>query len=221
MNRILVRAQVSRTHAPVFYKPGIVFSMMVIVLALEEDGEFALIQSNLFESWLDTFSSSLKNDRRFTPSDSFENFPFPASCGAANEVGNAYYRHRQQLMLGRQEGLTNIYNRFHDPDDAVKDIQQLRDLHVELDKAVAAAYGWDDLKLGHDFHQTKQGLRFTICDPARREVLTRLLKLNHVRYAEEVAAGLHDKKKPKAPESKRGRKAKSPPPTGSLFEVDP
>ena len=29
-------------------------------------------------------------------------------------------------------------------------------------------------------------------------MLTRLLKLNHARYAEEVAAGLHEKKKPAA-----------------------
>ena len=64
-----------------------------------------------------------------------------------------------------------------------------------MDKAVAAAYGWEDLDLGHGFHQTKQGTRFTISEAARREVLARLLKLNHERYAEEVAQGLHEKRK--------------------------
>ena len=59
---------------------------------------------------------------------------------------------------------------------------------------VAAAYGWSDLNLGHGFHETKQGVRFTISEPARREVLQRLLKLNHERYAEEVQQGLHCKK---------------------------
>ena len=43
------------------------------------------------------------------------------------------------------------------------------------------------------FHQTKQGLRYTISEPARREVLARLLKLNHERYAEEGKQGLHGK----------------------------
>ena len=43
-------------------------------------------------------------------------------------------------------------------------------------------------------------LRFTIHEAARRQVLSRLLELNHARYAEEVAAGLHEKKK-----GKRGR----------------
>jgi|GEM_PF-2589810 len=37
-------------------------------------------------------------------------------------------------------------------------------------------------------------LRLTISEPARCEVLQRLLKLNHERYAEEVKQGLHGKK---------------------------
>ena len=104
-----------------------------------------------------------------------------------------YHEHRRHIMLTRQEGLTKTYNRFHDPDETADDIQKLRELHVEMDNAVAAAYGWTDLDLGHGFHETKQGVRFTISEPARREVLARLLKLNHERYAEEVKQGLHDK----------------------------
>ena len=100
-------------------------------------------------------------------------------------------------MLARQEGLTKTYNRFHDPDELAEDIQKLRELHVEMDNAVASAYGWTDLDLGHGFHETKQGIRYTISEPARREVLARLLKLNHERYAEEVKQGLHEKGKKK------------------------
>ena len=36
-------------------------------------------------------------------------------------------------------------------------------------------------------HETKQGLRYTISEAARREVLDRLLALNHQRHAEEEA----------------------------------
>ena len=124
-------------------------------------------------------------------------------------------------MLSRQEGLTKTYNRFHNPDESAADIQTLRDLHVEMDKAVAAAYGWDDLDLGHGFHETKQGTRFTISESARREVLARLLKLNHERYAEEVAQGLHDKKgKAKAPKAGKGRKSKASSGGAPLFGDD-
>jgi hypothetical protein len=64
-----------------------------------------------------------------------------------------------------------------------------------MDRAVAAAYGWTDLDLGHGFHETEQGTRFTIRESARREVLSRLLKLNYERHAEEVKQGLHQKGK--------------------------
>ena len=117
-------------------------------------------------------------------------------------------------MLDRNEGLTKIYNRFHDSDESSDDIQKLRQLHVEMDHAVAAAYGWTDLNLDHGFHETKQGIRYTISEAARREVLARLLKLNHERYAEEVKQGLHEKK-PKATKSKKGAKAETS--TGPAF----
>lgn len=76
-----------------------------------------------------------------------------------------------------------------------------------MDNAVAAAYGWDDLDLDHDFHETAQGLRYTISEAARREVLGRLLELNHARYEAEVLAGLHEKGGKKG--SRQGAKAQS------------
>ena len=145
----------------------------------------------------------------YSSSDCFDTFPFPRSesCGPA---GEKYSIARGTVMLERQEGLTKTYNRFHDPDETSADIQKLRELHVEMDQAVAAAYGWTDLDLGHGFHETKQGVRFTISEPARREVLQRLLKLNHERYAEEVAAGLHGKSAKNPSRTGRGRKKKDP-----------
>ena len=69
-----------------------------------------------------------------------------------------------------------------------EDIATFRTLHVEMDHAVAAAYGWSDLALDHGFHETKQGVRFTVSPTARQEILDRLLELNHARYAAEQAA---------------------------------
>ena len=111
-------------------------------------------------------------------------------------------------MQARQQGLTKTYNRFHDRGEQSADIARLRALHADMDQAVAAAYGWSDLDLGHGFHPTKQGERYTLSETARRTVLDRLLVLNHERYAEELKAGLHDKgakkgngkKKPATPE---------------------
>jgi hypothetical protein len=52
----------------------------------------------------------------------------------------------------------------------------------------------DDLDLGHGFHETAQGVRYTIHPAARDAVLDRLLQLNQERYEEEVRAGLHEGK---------------------------
>ena len=65
-------------------------------------------------------------------------------------------------MRIRNEGLTKVYNRFHNPKEDAEDIRKLRGLHVEMDHAVTAAYGWSDLDLGHGFHETKQGIRYTL-----------------------------------------------------------
>ncbi len=125
-----------------------------------------------------------------------------------NRIGQRYYKHRQSIMLARQEGLTKTYNRFHNPVEAAENIVKLRELHKEMDEAVARTYGWDYLELGHGFHEMKQGLRYTISEEVRREVLGRLLKLNHERYAEEEALGLHEKgaKKGKGKQATKGSK---------------
>ena len=78
--------------------------------------------------------------------------------------------------------------------------------------AVAAAYDWTDLDLEHGFHETKQGIRYTVSQTARREILDRLLALNHERHEEEVKKGLHEKAKPKSKSAgKRSKKGGSGP----------
>lgn len=145
---------------------------------------------------------------QYTPSDCFDTFPFPTDTNTLNDIGERYYTHRQSIMLRRQEGLTKTYNRFHDPAESAPDIVALRELHRELDEAVACAYGWQDLSLQHGFHQTKQGTRYTISEEARREVLDRLLLLNHERHEQELQAGLFEKgTKGKAAKGGKTRKA--------------
>jgi hypothetical protein len=90
-------------------------------------------------------------------------------------------------MLTRKSGLTKVFNAFNAENESSSDIQSLRCLHTKMDQAVVAAYGWEDLELAHGFHETKQGVRFTISQEARREILQRLLKLNHERFELETA----------------------------------
>lgn len=86
---------------------------------------------------------------------------------------------------------------FH---EAIQGILKLRELHVQMDEAVLDAYGWNDIALRHDFYEVdylpeKDRIRYTIHPDARKEVLKRLLELNHKIHEEEVKAGLWEKKK--------------------------
>jgi hypothetical protein len=84
-------------------------------------------------------------------------------------------------------------------EDAVAGIIKLRELHVEMDNAVLEAYTWQDIDLRHDFYEVdylpeNDRVRYTIHPDARKEVLKRLLDLNHRIHEEEVKEGLWAKK---------------------------
>jgi hypothetical protein len=172
----------------------VIFSHAVNVLVFEGFSYFAAVQSSIHLCWARRYSSTMKGDLRYTTTDCFETYPFPAITQSTEKIGEAYYSYRLQLANEKVIGMTNLYHLMHEGSEDHA-ICQLRSLHVEMDNAVAAAYGWSDLILDHGFHETKQGIRYTISEAARREVLQRLLKLNHERYAEEVKQGLHGKKK--------------------------
>jgi hypothetical protein len=182
-------------HALCFAPIQNVFSDLIVVFGFDDWQSFAVLQSDIHREWALTYGSTLETRSRYTKARCFDTFPMPNPSLPTEGSGNRYAAHRSDTMLAREEGLTKIYNRFHNPKETTEDIRRLRELHIEMDHAVAAAYGWTDLDLGHGFHETKQGVRYTLSEAARREVLGRLLKLNHERYAEEVAQGLHDKGK--------------------------
>lgn len=79
---------------------------------------------------------------------------------------------------------------------AINGVVKLRELHREIDEAVLAAYGWTDIKLQHDFYEVdylpeNDRVRYTIHPDARKEILKRLLELNHQYFEEEAKQGLH------------------------------
>ncbi|MGP8281390.1 MAG: Eco57I restriction-modification methylase domain-containing protein [Desulfomonilaceae bacterium] len=215
MERVLVRAQTANLHSVAFVSPDIVYAHKIVAFPLVKYKELSVIQSNFHNVWLNQYASTLRTDISYTPSDCFETVPFPESLESLEEIGGRYYTHRQSIMLERWEGLTKTYNRFHKRDEDSSDITELRRLHEEMDHDVAAAYGWTDLDLAHGFHETKQGIRYTVSEPARREILDRLLALNHERHEEEVKKGLHEKDRPKSKSAgKRSKKGGA----GPLFD---
>lgn len=94
---------------------------------------------------------------------------------------------------------------------AISGIIELRKLHKEMDELVLTAYGWSDeagdenpLDLAHDFYEVdylpeNDRIRYTISPEARKEVLERLLLLNHKIHAEEEKAANNTLNKPVKP----------------------
>jgi len=203
------RSKVANLHSIGQIDTSTIPSEQVVVFAFDSYSWFGVLQSSFHEVWARQYAGTLRTDLRYSVGDCFETFPRPLEVECVEGIGGRYYEHRSRVMHVRREGMTKTYSRFHNSEETSADIQEFRNLHVEMDQAVAAAYGWVDLDLGHGFHETKQGVRFTISEPARCEVLQRLLKLNHERYAEEVRQGLHDKKFPKAAGKKGGGRKKS------------
>ena len=150
----------------------------------------AVLSSSIHWVWAVKYSSTLETRVNYAPSDVFETFPrshlAEASERALEAIGRTLDEERREIMLRRELGLTRLYNRVNDPtlaDSADPDVARLRVIHRELDEAVMAAYGWDDVPLDHGFHTYRKMTRWTISPAARVEVLDRLLALNHERAA--------------------------------------
>ncbi len=218
MERVLVMTRVTKYVAPAFVDDSVVFSEQTVLFATDSMCEFSILNTTLFGEWAAQQSSSMGVTMRFTPTDCFETFPFPSNEDryALRHMGERYHSLRAEIMRDDEVGLTQLYNRFHDPDESDSRIEELRDLHRQIDEAVAEAYGWSDLDLEHDFHEVgylpkNDRIRFTISEKARIEVLRRLARLNKERYEEEVAQGFHAGKKAtkkKTAPKKKNRKAK-------------
>jgi hypothetical protein len=101
-------------------------------------------------------------------------------------------------------------------EEAVTGVENLRQLHVEMDEAVLAAYGWHEdteewgpaIDLRHDFYEVdylpeNDRVRYTLHPDARREILKRLLLLNHQRAGEEGNEGTSPKPKKSSPKAKK------------------
>lgn len=210
LKQTLVTASTSKYLNFVFKPTTIVFSNATAVIAMEEYKQFAIMQSSIFFYWLVKNTSTMGSSTlRFSPTDCFENFPFPNNdlINILTTIGEKYYTKRKEIQVSNLIGFTDLYNEFNSNLTEKTDIVELRQLHKQMDEAVLDAYGWrkDTEKWGkaidmrHDFYEVdylpeNDRVRYTIHPDARKEVLKRLLLLNHERYEEEIMQGLHKKK---------------------------
>ena len=233
LEQVLANSSVSHWLQMAFLPADMVYSHALVVYPLQTFAAFCALQSRPHEVWARFFGSSLEERLRYTPSDCFETFPFPAVWETLPDLeaaGETYYKFRAELMVENDEGMTKTYNRFNDPDESDSRIIRLRELHAEMDRAVLNAYGWNDISVECEFHldyeidedtwgDKKKPYRFRWPNQVRDEVLGRLLELNAVRAAAEDREG--QRASGSAPSNRKERPSRSASPaqdSGTLFE---
>ncbi|MEM7579715.1 MAG: DNA methyltransferase [Cyanobacteria bacterium P01_A01_bin.80] len=238
LERVLVISRISNSYAFTFLPQGMVYNEKIVIFAFQTDNTFCLLQSRIHEIWVRFFSSTFKDDLQYTPSICFETFPFPENWETNPKLeaaGKEYYEYRAELMVRNNQGLTETYNRFHNPEENHSEIIKLRELHTQMDKAVLEAYGWTDIPTECEFlldyedeeddnltpspspyqgegrkKQKKKPYRYRWNEETHDEVLARLLELNQKRADAEVMGGkTKGKKKGKAKGKKKTGKGKS------------
>jgi hypothetical protein len=182
LDRILVVALVSRTVMPVIVPTGQVFSHMLGVFASGDLAQAALLSSGVHYAWALAHASSLKGDLRYTPSDVYETMPQPTVTDRMRAAGMTLDSLRREVMIQKKIGLTKLYRDVHDRTVHDRRVAELRSAHREIDEVTVEAYGWTDLNLDHDFHESRQGCRFGTGMATRIEIVDRLLEINHAQH---------------------------------------
>lgn len=185
----------------------------LIVMAMEDDSILGVLQSRAHELWAVSLGTSLEDRPRYTPTTTFETFPFPNGsipialsrsatrgrlenriASAAAELDELRERwlsppdlgeHCQETVAGyparliprsvgaveqlKKRTLTNLYNERP---------RWLSDAHRDLDRAVAAAYGWPEMLADR---AQPDNLDKADRAAAEEEILGRLFDLNQQR----------------------------------------
>jgi type II restriction/modification system DNA methylase subunit YeeA len=168
LKRFIVTARVAKHRLFTWVEASVIPDSQLIVIASEEDYFLGILHSKLHELWALRMGTSLEDRPRYTPTSTFETFPFPWAPRQAPiddpkvqliaEVTRELIESRNNWLKPtdanaeelRERTLTNLYNQRP---------TWLDNAHKKLDKAVFAAYGWPD------------GL-------SNEEILERLLGLN-------------------------------------------
>jgi type II restriction/modification system DNA methylase subunit YeeA len=199
LKRFIVTAEVSKHRAFSWMEKGVCPDKNLVVIARDDDTIFGILHSRFHEAWALRLGTSLEDRPRYTPTTTFETFPFPegltpnipatdyesdpraqriaAAAKRLDELRRAWLnppdlveivpevvpgypdrilpKDEKAAAILKERTLTNLYNQRP---------QWLADAHAELDRAVAAAYGWPE-------------------DISTEEALAQLLELNLSRAA--------------------------------------
>jgi len=151
--------------------------------------EFSVMQSSIHEVWVRQQSGKLDQRLAYNLSKGFATFPWPDNM-PDSVAGREFFEERSLYCNAHGVCLTDFYNSLHDVTKSNKGLNDLRALFVQMDLEVAKSYGWSDLAFEHGFHDVSylpkgDRRRFTVSEEARRDIISRLSRLNLARRKSE------------------------------------
>ena len=151
MTRYIATPRVSKHRLFIWVSKEVIADSATVAIARDDDYFFGVLHSKLHEIWALKQGTSLEDRPRYTPTSTFETFPFPWAPGqepkedprvqaiaqAAKELVEQRDRWLNAEGLSdaekKKRTLTNLYNARPTWLDLA---------HKRLDEAVFAAYGW-------------------------------------------------------------------------------
>ncbi|WP_433223413.1 Eco57I restriction-modification methylase domain-containing protein [Microtetraspora malaysiensis] len=184
LHHVLALSRVGNTLMPARVPAGrTVFSEATVIFALDDFGSLAFLSSSAHVSWVIRWTSTMRTDIRYAPTDVFATLPRPEASTTLESLGKELHQKRQNAILAcGWKGLTDTYNKVNNATVRDAAVQELRDIHAEIDREVLRAYGWADIEPNIGFHRTKIGVRWMVDADARFEIVDRLRILNEERF---------------------------------------
>ena len=202
LQRVIVMSKLSKYRAVTFGPVGHIYSEKVKVFASDDAALFGILQSQAHDLWSLGEGATTGETPAYSGTKCFDTFALPLerTFDSIRSPSAECYEWREAYRVAHALGLTDFYNRFHDPDERDPEIMKLRELHDTMDRAVLYAYGWSDIPTDCEFlldyeideeewGNKKKPWRYRWPDEVRDEVLARLLELNAERAKEEARAG--------------------------------
>jgi hypothetical protein len=171
LRRYIATPNVTKHRLFVWLEPPTLPDHQLIVFARDDDYTFGVLHSRVHELWALRMGTQLETRPRYTPTTTFETFPFPRPTEEQRQAIG--------LAAARLDELRRGWLQPPDADDEELQIRTLtrlynerpswlRDVHERLDAAVIAAYGWSPEASDDEILSALLELNLQRQDPAGR-----------------------------------------------------
>lgn len=167
-----------------------IFTNKVLLVENGRADIHSICLSSLFCGWLIRFGGGKLEGRfQLSISESVTKYPLPelSVATAGVEAATQFNHLAVEFAVAHGGGLTDVMNAMHAPGNADATIAELRRLLSVIDAEVAAAYGWDDVEVTHEFREFDGGSvndrwRWALSADTTSMLLERLVALNRERF---------------------------------------